>query len=195
MIKIKRVVLLGPSHKMPLLGLATTNAQNFSTPFGEVPVDRQAIYNITKFPQISIMEQAHANEHSLEVQLPFLQKILNQFSIIPLVVGKATPEQVGEILEALWGNEETLIVISSDLSHYNNYKVAQKLDELTTQAIETLSPEKIKSEQACGRVPINGLLHIAKIKKMQVKTIDVRNSGDTAGSKDQVVGYGAYVFN
>ncbi len=193
--KIKRVVLLGPSHKMPLLGLATTNAQNFSTPFGEVPVDRQAIYNITKFPQISIMEQVHANEHSLEVQLPFLQKILNQFSIIPLVVGKATPEQVGEILEALWGNEETLIIISSDLSHYNNYKVAKKLDELTTQAIETLSPKKIKSEQACGRIPINGLLHIAKIKKMQVRTIDVRNSGDTAGSKDQVVGYGAYAFN
>lgn len=193
--KIKRVILLGPSHKIPLLGLATTNAQNFSTPFGEVPVDRQAIYSITKFPQVSIMEQAHANEHSLEVQLPFLQKILDQFSIVPLVVGKATPEQVGEILEALWGNEETLIIISSDLSHYNNYKVAQKLDKLTTQAIETLSPEKIEHEQACGRVAINGLLHIAKIRKMQVKTIDVRNSGDTAGSKDQVVGYGAYAFS
>jgi len=193
--RISRVVLIGPSHKVPLLGLAATKMQEFSTPFGEVPVDRKAIDNIIKFPQVSLMEQAHANEHSLEVQLPFLQKILNQFSIVPLVVGKATPKQVGEILEALWGGEETLIVISSDLSHYNNYKSAQKLDKLTTQAIETLSPEKIDYEQACGRIPINGLLHVAKIRKMHVETVDLRNSGDTAGSKEQVVGYGAYAFS
>ncbi|MDM8569251.1 AmmeMemoRadiSam system protein B [Thiotrichales bacterium HSG1] len=192
---IKRVILLGPSHHVPFLGLAATKMQNFSTPFGNVPVDRQAIDNIVKFPQVSFMEQAHANEHSLEVQLPFLQKILDEFSIVPLVVGKATYEQVGEILQALWGNEETIIIVSSDLSHYNNYQTAQKLDKLTTQAIETLSPEKIDCEQACGAIPISALLHIAKNKKMQVKTIDLRNSGDTAGSKDQVVGYGAYAFN
>ncbi len=193
--RIKRVVLLGPSHKVPLLGLAATKMQEFSTPFGEIPIDRKAIESILKFPQVSLMEQAHANEHSLEVQLPFLQKILNQFSIVPLVVGKATSEQVGEILEALWGNAETLIVISSDLSHYYNYKSSKKLDELTTQAIETLSPEKIDYEQACGRIPINGLLHVAKIRKMHVETVDLRNSGDTAGSKNQVVGYGAYAFS
>ncbi|MDM8567085.1 AmmeMemoRadiSam system protein B [Candidatus Halobeggiatoa sp. HSG11] len=191
---IKRVVLIGPSHQVPLLGIAATKMQNFSTPFGDIPVDDQAIDKILKFPQVSLMEQAHANEHSLEVQLPFLQKILNEFSIVPLVVGKATSEQVGEILETLWGTKETLIVVSSDLSHYNNYESAQKLDKLTTQAIESLSPEKIEYEQACGRVPINGLLNVAKNKKMQVETIDLRNSGDTAGSKDQVVGYGAYAF-
>jgi AmmeMemoRadiSam system protein B len=191
---INRVVLLGPSHRVSLEGLAATSMQSFATPLGEIPVDRQAIDEVLTLPQVSVLEQAHAQEHSLEVQLPFLQEVLEDFKIIPLVVGNATPEQVGVVLEKLWGGAETLIVISSDLSHYHDYETAQKIDKLTSQAIENLRPEDIQHEQACGRHPINGLLYVARAKNMQAQTIDLCNSGDTAGPKNQVVGYGAYVF-
>jgi AmmeMemoRadiSam system protein B len=167
----------------------------FATPLGTVPVDQSAIKAILSLPQVFIMDQAHAYEHSLEVHLPFLQEILADFSIIPLVVGEVTPKEVGEVLEKLWGGEETLVVISSDLSHYQDYSSAQKMDKLTSQAIEDLKPEAIHHEQACGQRPINGLLSIAKNLGMRAQTIDLRNSGDTAGPKHQVVGYGAYVFN
>lgn len=192
---IKKVVLLGPSHRVPLRGLAASNMQSFATPLGEISVDRQALDEVLSLSQVSVLESAHANEHSLEVQLPFLQEILGDFTVIPLVVGDATAEQVGEVLEKLWGGAETLIVISSDLSHYYDYKTAQKMDKLTSQAIENLHPQDIHHEQACGRIPVSGLLHVAKTRGMQAKTIDLRNSGDTAGPKTQVVGYGAYVFN
>lgn len=192
---ITKVVLLGPSHQVPFSGLAASSMQEFATPLGNIPLDRQAIDDILPLPQVSILEPAHAYEHSLEVQLPFLQEVLEDFTLIPLVVGEATKEQVGEVLEKLWGGAETLIVISSDLSHYLEYHAAQKMDKLTSTAIEELRPENIHSEQACGRNPINGLLHIARNRGMQAQTVDLRNSGDTAGSKDQVVGYGAYVFN
>jgi MEMO1 family protein len=192
---IHKVVLLGPSHRVPLKGVAATGMHYFATPLGEIPVDRQGIEAILSLPQVSVVEAAHANEHSLEVQLPFLQMILDDFTIIPLVVGEATPEEVSEVLAQLWGGPETLIVISSDLSHYYHYEAAQKLDMQTSKAIERLRLEDIYHEQACGYHPVKGLLHIAKTRDMQAQTIDLRNSGDTAGSKDQVVGYGAYVFN
>ncbi len=192
---ISKVVLLGPSHRVPLNGLAASGMHSFATPLGEIPVDRQALDEILTLPQVSVLEQAHANEHSLEVQLPFLQEVLGDFSVIPLVVGEATAEQVGEVLEKLWGDTETLIVISSDLSHYHDYQTAQKMDKLTSQAIENLRPEDIHYEQACGRNPVKGLLHVARTRGMQAKTVDLRNSGDTAGPKNQVVGYGAYVFS
>ncbi|MDM8558323.1 AmmeMemoRadiSam system protein B [Candidatus Parabeggiatoa sp. HSG14] len=192
---IKQVVLLGPSHRVSFEGLAATSMQSFATPLGEIPIDKPAIDEVLTLPQVSMLEQAHTQEHSLEVQLPFLQEVLGDFKLVPLVVGDATPEQVGGVLEKLWGGVETLIVISSDLSHYHDYETAQKMDKLTSQAIENLRPEDIHHEQACGRHPINGLLHVARAKNMQVQTIDLRNSGDTAGSKHQVVGYGAYVFN
>ncbi len=192
---ITKVVLLGPSHRVPLRGLAASSMQQFATPLGNIPLDRQAIDAILGLSQVAILDQAHAHEHSLEVQLPFLQEVLADFTLIPLVVGDETPEKISEVLEKLWGGPETLIVISSDLSHYLNYFTAQKMDKLTSTAIENLRPGDINSEQACGRNPINGLLHVAKNKGMQAQTIDLRNSGDTAGSKDQVVGYGAYVFN
>jgi AmmeMemoRadiSam system protein B len=127
--------------------------------------------------------------------LPFLQEVLGDFSVIPLVVGEASPEEVGEVLDRLWGGQETLIVISSDLSHYYRYEAAQKLDKQTSEAIEALRLEDIAHEQACGYHPVKGLLHVAKARGMQAQTVDLRNSGDTAGTKDQVVGYGAYVFN
>ena len=192
---ISKVVLLGPSHRIPLRGIAATSMHYFATPLGTVSVDQSAIKAILSLPQVSIMEQAHTYEHSLEVHLPFLQEILADFSIIPLVVGEATAKEVGEVLEKLWGGEETLIVISSDLSHYQDYSAAQKMDKLTSQAIEDLKPEAIHHEQACGQRPVNGLLYMAKKLGMRAQTIDLRNSGDTAGPKHQVVGYGAYVFN
>jgi len=192
---INKVVLLGPSHRVPLKGLAASAMSYFATPLSKIPVDQQAIEAILSLPQVSILEAAHATEHSLEVQLPFLQEVLGDFSVIPLVVGEASPEEVGEVLDRLWGGPETLIVISSDLSHYYRYEAAQKLDKQTSEAIEALRLEDIAHEQACGYHPVKGLLHVAKARGLQAQTVDLRNSGDTAGTKDQVVGYGAYVFN
>jgi len=191
---ITRVVLLGPSHRVPLLGLAISTADRFMTPLGAIDIDRQSIEKISSLPQVHTLNEAHVMEHSLEVQLPFLQLTLDQFELVPLVVGDASVEDVSEVLELLWGDEETLVVISSDLSHYHDYQTAQKLDARTTRAIEALSYNDIHYEDACGRNPVNGLLEVARRKNLQVETIDLRNSGDTAGSKDQVVGYGAYLF-
>lgn len=140
------------------------------------------------------MDAAHMQEHSLEVHLPFLQEALGEFSLVPLVVGDAEPNDVAEVLDTLWGGPETLIVISSDLSHYHDYKTAQRLDRATSQAIEQLRLEDIQYDHACGRNPVNGLLQVARKRGLKARTIDLRNSGDTAGSHDRVVGYGAYVF-
>lgn len=191
---IRRVVLLGPAHRVPLAGLAASSASAFVTPLGEVPLDRAAIARLVALPQVSVLDAAHAGEHSLEVQLPFLQRVLGDFSLVPLVVGQATPAEVAEVLEALWGGPETLVVISSDLSHYYDYRTARRLDAATSRAIEALAPEDIGDEGACGRTPIRGLLRLAAKIGLEATTIDLRNSGDTAGDKAQVVGYGAYVF-
>ncbi|MFQ5757565.1 MAG: AmmeMemoRadiSam system protein B [Acidiferrobacterales bacterium] len=191
---ITRVVLLGPAHRAPLRGLALPSADRLATPLGEVPVDKDAIAKIADLPQVQVMNQAHSEEHSLEVHLPFLQSVLDHFSLVPLAVGQAEPEEVGEVLERLWDGPETLIVISSDLSHYHDYDTARRLDSATSRAIEQLRPQDIGYEQACGRIPINGLLHVARKRGMKAKTVDLRSSGDTAGPRDQVVGYGAYVF-
>jgi MEMO1 family protein len=192
--KIKRVVLLGPSHRVPFDGLAVTRAEAFATPLGNVPVDRDAIAQIEKLPQVKVLDQAHAMEHSLEVQIPFLQEVLGEFSLVPIAVGEASPAEVCEVIEKLWGGPETLIVISSDLSHYHDYKTARRMDEATSKAIEDLDPDAIDYEQACGRVPVSGMLLAAKKRGLKAKTVDLRSSGDTAGPRDEVVGYGAYVF-
>jgi len=193
--KITRVVLLGPSHRVGFLGLAAPQTDFFETPLGTIPIDRDSLNSLKDLNQVIISDEAHSQEHSLEVHLPFLQEILTDFKLIPLVVGDADASQVSEVLERLWGGEETLIIISSDLSHYHDYQHAQELDKATCKAIEQLNPEKIHYDSACGRNPVNGLLHCAKLKDMRVETIDLRNSGDTAGSKDRVVGYGAWAFN
>jgi len=192
---IKKVILLGPSHRVPIQGIAASRMSAYATPLGNISVDHQALAKIKPLPQITVSDRAHAQEHSLEVHLPFLQVVLADFTLVPLVVGEATPSQVAEVLALLWGGEDTLLIISSDLSHYYDYETAQKMDYQTSQAIENLHPEAIAHEQACGRHPINGLLDFARSHGLQAKTIDLRNSGDTAGSKDQVVGYGAYVFH
>jgi AmmeMemoRadiSam system protein B len=192
---IKRVILLGPSHRVPLFGLAASSADAFVTPLGTIPLDRAALAAIADLPQVRPMDEAHALEHSLEVHLPFLQEVLGEFSLVPLVVGDASPAEVAEVLERLWGGPETLIVISSDLSHYHDYETARRLDQGTSRAIEELRLEDVHSENACGCRPLSGLLYLARQKGLQAETIDLRNSGDTAGPRDQVVGYGAYVFH
>ena len=192
---IERVVLLGPSHRVPLRGIAVCSADSFTTPLGPIPVDTEALARIRELPQVRISDEAHRWEHSLEVQLPFLQVSLSDFKLVPLVVGDATAQEVDEILETLWGGAETLIVVSSDLSHYHDYATAQELDRATSAAIAALRPSEIRYEQACGRNPILGLLTAAQRHGMEVEIVDLRNSGDTAGPRDQVVGYGAYIFH
>ena len=185
---ITRVVLLGPSHRVPFEGLAASSADAFETPLGVVPIDKDAIASIASLPQVRVYDRAHDFEHSLEVHVPFLQEVLGDFTLVPLAVGTATPQQVGEVLDALWGGPETRIVISSDLSHYHDYETAMRLDRDTSRAIEDLRPEDIQYDHACGRNPINGLLWVARKRGLRGETIDLRNSGDTAGPRDQVVG-------
>lgn len=192
--RIRRVVLLGPSHRVAFEGLALSSAGRFTTPLGNIPVDAEATGKLLEMPQVRLLDQAHQHEHSLEVQLPFLQEVLANFTLVPLVVGDASPEAVSEVIEAVWGGAETLIVISSDLSHYHDYDTARQLDGATSRAIEALRPQDIRYEHACGRLPLNGLLLSARRHGLHARTLDLRNSGDTAGTRDRVVGYGAYAF-
>lgn len=191
---IRRVILLGPCHRVPLSGLALSSAEAFSTPLGNVAIDSEAALAIADLPQVQVFDETHTQEHSLEVQLPFLQAVLEDFKLMPLVVGDATSDMVVEILEILWGGSETLIVISSDLSHFLDYEQAQSLDANTCKAIEDLDPAAIGDGQACGRNPLIGLLELARRRGLKVKTLNLCNSGDTAGTKERVVGYGAWAF-
>jgi len=191
---IRRVVLLGPAHRVAVRGLAVPTAAAFATPLGEIPLDRAAIERCLSLPGVVVSDAAHAPEHSLEVHLPFLQAVLGEFALVPLVVGDATPEEVAGVLDALWDGPETLIVVSSDLSHYEPYAVAAEMDGATTRAIEALRPDDIHYDQACGRIPVQGLLEIARRRGLAVETLDVRSSGDTAGSRDAVVGYGSWAI-
>ena len=191
---IKRVVLLGPAHRVPVRGLALPEADHFATPLGLVAIDQAGSDAIRDLPQVSASAAAHAMEHSLEVQLPFLQKVLGEFSLIPLVVGDTSAEAVAEVLERLWGGPETLIVISSDLSHYLPYAEAQRIDAQTTDMILNLKTG-INHEQACGGTPVNGLLLAALRHGLSPELLDLRNSGDTAGDHDHVVGYAAFAFH
>lgn len=193
--RIRRVVLLGPSHRVPFQGLAASGADSFRTPLGDIPLDRTAIEDLADLPQVTVLDVAHAGEHSLEVQLPFLQLLLDEFTLVPLVVGDAPVEAVAEVLARLWDGPETLIVISSDLSHYHEYLTAQRMDRATSEAIVSMHPESLGYDDACGRVPVAGLLLEARRMGLRGELIDLRNSGDTAGGKGQVVGYGSYAFS
>jgi MEMO1 family protein len=193
--RVSRVVLLAPSHRVGFRGIAYSNAEQFRTPLGDIDVDLEWLAKILGLPQVLLMDEAFTQEHSLEVHLPFLQETLSNFKLVPLVVGEADPVSVSEVLDRLWGGPETLIVVSSDLSHYLNYASAVAIDAKTSTAIEKLQPEMISAHQACGRAPISGLLLSAQRNNLHVTTLDLRNSGDTAGSHDRVVGYGAYAFS
>ncbi len=192
---VNRVVLLAPSHRVAFRGIAISSSDYFRTPLGDLEVDSDAISMIENLPQVHLLDEAFTQEHSLEVHLPFLQETLTDFKIVPLVVGDIDPTSVAEVIEILWGGQETLIVISSDLSHYLDYKKAKTMDSATSTAIENLQPERISHNHACGRTPINGLILAAQRHNLEVITLDLRNSGDTAGPRDQVVGYGAYAFS
>lgn len=190
---IRRVVLLGPVHRVWVPGLALPGVAAFETPLGRIPIDQAGIDALADLPQIVVSPAAHAEEHSLEVHLPFLQNGLNDFALIPLAVGGASPAEVAEVLERLWGGNETLIVISSDLSHFLPYTEAKRVDAATVNAILHLDTHLV-GEQACGAHPINGLLLAARRHGLTPHLLDLRNSGDTAGDRDRVVGYGAFAF-
>lgn len=192
--RINQVILLGPAHRVAFKGLAVPDADGFKTPLGTIPLDTEAISDILVLPQVHINNEAHREEHSLEVHLPFLQVTLDHFTLVPLVVGDASPDEVCEIIGHFWNNPGTLVIISSDLSHYHDYETAVQLDKMTSHAIENLALEKIGYDQACGRNPVNGLLLYARQHGLTARTVDLRNSGDTAGPRNQVVGYGAYVI-
>lgn len=191
---VTRILLIGPAHTMAITGLAGVSASAMRTPLGDVLVDEEGMKMLRPLPQVQIHDGAHSREHCLEVMLPFLQLIAPQAKIVPLVVGQGHGREVAEVLQILWGGPETRIVISSDLSHYYDYHTAKKLDAATAQAVETLQPEELSSESACGRIPIQGLLYQARAHHLNAHTVDLRNSGDTAGSHDRVVGYGAFLF-
>ena len=190
---VRRVVILGPCHRVPVHGLALPRAKAFDTPLGRIPLDEETLASIRSMPQVVESAATHAEEHALEVQLPFLQRVLGEFSLVPLVVGDAAPEKVADVLERLWGGIETLIVISSDLSHYHSYEVAREIDDATVQAILGFDAG-ICHEQACGATPVAGMLIAARRKGLAPKLLDCRNSGDTAGEKDRVVGYASFAL-
>ncbi|HEV8097168.1 MAG TPA: AmmeMemoRadiSam system protein B [Burkholderiales bacterium] len=190
---VKRVVLLGPVHRVPVRGLALPLADGFETPLGRVPIDRAACASIARLRQVLTSEPAHAMEHSLEVQVPFLQKTLGEFTLVPLAVGSASVSEVAETIDQLWGGDETLIVISTDLSHYHSYDEARGIDGRTLARIAAYATD-LDHEEACGATPLNGLLHLARAKGLSIRQLAANNSGDTAGGKGRVVGYSAFAL-
>lgn len=188
---IRHVVLLGPSHRVPMRGMAVPSDDSFATPLGEIPIDEAGRQRLRELGLVGIADAPHASEHSLEVQLPFLQAMLGEFDLLPVAVGLAPPEQVARALEAVWNGPETLIVVSSDLSHYHTYAEARHLDDETTRSILARRGD-LSDEQACGAYGINGLMVVARHKGLRIELLDQRNSGDTAGDRSRVVGYGCY---
>ncbi len=191
---VRRVVLAGPAHRVYVPGVAVPTASAFATPLGSIAVDLEAIEAIRALPFVEASDRAHALEHSLEVHLPFLQSVLGDFTLVPLVVGDAAPREMAKLLGKLWGGPETLVVVSSDLSHYLRYEAARARDGGTARAIVALDAT-LDPEDACGCAPINGLLTLARERGLEARLVDLRNSGDTAGGRDQVVGYGAFAFH
>jgi AmmeMemoRadiSam system protein B len=192
--RVKRVVLAGPAHRVYVDGIALPSAAAFESPLGAVRLDRAAIEQLRALPFAEVSDRAHAMEHSLEVHVPFLQSVLGDFDLVPIVVGDASPAQMAQVFDLLWGGDETLIVVSSDLSHYLPYDAARSRDRETAAAILGLDA-RLVPEEACGCGPINGLLHTARRRGHKPEQSDVRNSGDTAGDRDRVVGYGAFAFH
>jgi len=191
--RIRRVVLLGPCHRISVRGLAAPTVKAFTTPLGSIPLDRAVLDALADLPQVVASDAAHAQEHSLEVQLPFLQTVLGAFELVPLAVGDASAGEVAEVLDRLWGGPETLIVISSDLSHFHSYREAQSIDNATVSHILALD-QLTSFDQACGALPINGLLAVARRRGLRIERVAQCNSGDTAGDKGRVVGYASFAL-
>jgi len=191
--QITRVVLIGPAHRVAVHGLALPEAERFATPLGEVPLDRDALLRLAGLPRVGRSAPAHAREHALEVQLPFLQRTLSEFSLVPLLVGDAAPHDVAQVLELLWGGDETLVLVSSDLSHYLRYAEARRADAETLDSIQHL--RELRADQACGATAVSGLMQVALRRGLTPHRLDARNSGDTAGDRTRVVGYAAVAFS
>jgi AmmeMemoRadiSam system protein B len=193
---IRRVLLLGPAHRVPFRGMALPGASAFRTPLGDVPLDAAAVSRLKALPGIKELPGAHAAEHSLEVHLPFLQRVFAKFTLVPILVGDAEAAEVAAVLDALWGGPETIIVVSSDLSHYEPYSEARTHDRRTAESIERFEGRAIGPADACGCVPVAGLLAAARAHGLACTRLDLRNSGDTAALErtDEVVGYGAWAF-
>lgn len=192
--QIERVVLLGPSHRYGFKGLAVSHADKFATPLGDVEIDTESEERALALRQVHFVDEAHAAEHSLEVHLPFIQLVLGDVKVVPFSVGDSSPEQVGEVIDLLWGGPETVVIVSSDLSHYYDYETACRLDQSTSTKIVDLDFELIGQGDACGRAPIRGLLLVARERGLNCELLDLRNSGDTAGTRAEVVGYGSYAL-
>jgi len=188
---IRHVVMLGPSHRVPMRGLAVPSVDSFATPLGDVPLDVSGRQRLRELGLVGVSDAPHAAEHSLEVQLPFLQVVLGEFDILPIAIGLSPPDQAARALEAAWGEADTLIVVSSDLSHYHTSEEARQLDSQATQSILERRSD-LPDEQACGARAINGLMQVARRRSLDVELLDQRNSGDTAGDRSRVVGYGSY---
>ncbi|HTQ76604.1 MAG TPA: AmmeMemoRadiSam system protein B [Burkholderiales bacterium] len=191
---VRRVVLLGPVHRVPVRGLALPESDAFETPLGRIPLDQAAARSLAGLPQVVRSGAAHAQEHALEVQLPFLQRMLGTFSLVPLAVGMANAAEVAEVLERLWGGPETLIVISTDLSHYHRYEEARRIDAATLARIAAFVTD-LDHDEACGATPLNGFLGVARAKGLAIRPVAACNSGDTAGGRDRVVGYSSFALD
>ena len=191
--RIRRVVLLGPAHRVYLQGMALPSVDAFATPLGNVPLDLRGVEQALAQPGTQVSDEAHAAEHSLEVHLPFLQTVLDDFELVPIVVGACPARDVEAVIDALWGGDETVIIVSSDLSHFHAYADARAIDAQTTARIESRETT-LRGEEACGAYALNGLLLAAQARGLRVRTLDVRNSGDTAGDRQRVVGYGSYAL-
>ncbi|HEX3753849.1 MAG TPA: AmmeMemoRadiSam system protein B [Rhizomicrobium sp.] len=192
--EIRRVVLMGPNHRLPVRGLALSPADAWATPLGTLAVDRAGRDGLAREPGVTVTPDPFAGEHSLEVHLPFIQRALGDVEILPVLVGQAPREQVSHVLERVWGGPETAVIVSSDLSHFHDYETCKSKDAETSAAIERLNPEGCDGDRACGRFAIHGLLDQAQRRDLRATALDVRNSGDTHGGRDRVVGYGAFAF-
>lgn len=192
--RVTRVVVIGPAHRVAFAGLALPEAEAFATPLGLMNVDGGARAALLSLPRVLASDRPHAGEHCIEVELPFIHEVLGDVAIVPIVVGNATEAETAKVLERVWGGPETCVVVSSDLSHYHPYATAERLDRKTADAIEQLSPERIGEEQACGRTGLRAVLRVARARGLRAMTLDLRNSGDTAGTRESVVGYGAFCF-
>jgi MEMO1 family protein len=191
---IERVVLVGPTHRVPVEGIVVSSAASFATPLGLVPVDQEATSAVLTHATCKVDDDTHRREHSLEVQLPFLQRVLEGFSIVPLLAGRISAEAIADVLDTVWGGPETLIVVTTDLSHYHDHETASDLDRRTAEVIVSGDASAVSLRDACGAVPLAGVLEAARRRGLHVDLLDLRTSGDTAGTKDRVVGYGAFAL-
>jgi AmmeMemoRadiSam system protein B len=191
---IERVLLLGPAHRVYLRGMAVPSVDAFATPLGEIPLDRACIEQLEAMPGVCVSDEAHRAEHSLEVQLPFLQTVLGHFSLVPVVVGDCDPDRVAAVVDALWGGPETLLVVSTDLSHFHGYEEARMLDSRTCKRL-LARDSALTGEDACGARALNGLMRSRRSRQLAIDLLELCNSGDTAGDKSRVVGYGAFILH